>query len=126
MKKLLLFLSFVIILSCHSGEDFPKAENALDAAREYIDGTLKGEFNKAQAYLQPTAYNNKYLDSLKDNYYQFNDIQRQDYRKASIIIQKEHKISDKESIIFFQNSFDKKNDSIRVINAGNVWQVTLQ
>ena len=44
MKYLILIASLVIV-SCNSGKrQFPKAENALDAGREFIDATLKGDF----------------------------------------------------------------------------------
>ena len=127
MKIILINLLLIIaFISCNTSEEFPPAENALDAAREYVDGTLKGEFKKSEAYLLKSQNNKAQLDKLKQHYYQFNDIQRQNYRKASIIIERENNISDKESVIYFQNSFDKQKDSVTVIQQDGLWLVNFE
>lgn len=119
-------LLLILMMSCNTSQEFPPAENALDAAREYVDGTLKGEFKKSEAYLLKSEKNTAHLNTIKQAYYQLNDIQRQDYRKASIIIERENTISEKESIIYFQNSFDKQKDSITVIHQNGLWLVDLE
>lgn len=127
MKNIFVKILFVFgAFSCNSGNEFPAAENALDAAREYIDGTLKGEFKRSNAYLLQTESNKKHLEERKENYYQFNDVQRQDYRGANIIIEKEQSVSSDRSVIYYQNSFDKKKDSIVVVNTQGDWKVTFE
>lgn len=121
-----LCLVFLTGIACGSGNRFPAAENSLDAAREYIDGELKGEFKKANAYMLQNDTNENHLKKIKENYYSYNDVQRQDYRNASIIILKESIVSDKTSVIYFHNSFDKKEDSIKVVNEFGRWLVTFE
>lgn len=124
-----IFVNILIVfvfLSCNSRSNYPVAENALDAAREYVDGTLKGEFKKSETYLLPTEANKQHLEKVKKNYYKFNDVQRQDYRGASIIIEKEITVLPDKSVIYFQNSFDKQKDSIVVVNNQGEWKVTFE
>ena len=128
MKIILINILLIIIalISCNTSEEYPPAENALDAGREYVDGTLKGEFKKSEAYLLKSETNKAYLHKLQQQYYQLNDIQRQDYRKASIIIERENSINDKKSVIYFQNSFDMQQDSVTVVQQDGLWLVNVE
>lgn len=119
----LAILSF-FLFSC-GNQEYPKAENALDAVREYIDGTLKGDFKKSAAYLQKKESNLEQLEKVKQKYYTYNDQQRQDYRAASLMILKENRTSENESVIYYKNSFDNREDSINVIHTEGAWLVDL-
>lgn len=123
--KHLLPLLFLLLFSC-SDNEFPKAENALDAAREFLDGTLKGNFRKSAAYLPQDDKHKDALESIKQKYYSYNDQQRQDYRAASLIILKERPVAENESVIYYKNSFDGTADSIKVRNTQGTWLVDLE
>lgn len=43
----------VLIFACNNSKKFLPAEDALDAAREYKDACLKGDFEKAKFYVVP-------------------------------------------------------------------------
>lgn len=118
-------LLFLLLFSC-SDNEFPKAENALDAAREFLDGTLKGDFRKSAAYLPQDDKHKEALDIIKQKYYSYNDQQRQDYRAASLIILKERPVTENESVIYYKNSFDGAADSIKVRNMQGAWLVELR
>jgi len=47
-----LFSSLIFALSCSNQQAvLLPAENSFDAGREFIDGTLKGDFQKASFYM---------------------------------------------------------------------------
>ena len=88
LKVQLLFFSLCFACSNNSSV-YPKAENALDAAREFIDGCLKGNFKKASAYMINDAENNKRLQDLEKDYKKvWDDKENEEWNKIDEI--KEH------------------------------------
>ena len=122
MKLLSLFLLF-IIASC--ARDYPKAENAFDAGREFIDASLKGDFPKAQAYMLADEANNKEFEMMKEAYRNRSNDEKQQYHNASITVLEEDTISDSVHIINYQNSFDKIARKLKVVKGNNGWLVNL-
>src|SRR6266540_2671012 len=66
-------LRFVIVIFCCAilcycnAKKYSKAENALDAGREFIDGCLKGDFEKAAFYMLDDDRNKELLLAQKRN-----------------------------------------------------------
>jgi len=46
-----------------------RRKNDLDAGREFLDGCLKGNFDKAAFYMLPGAENTKALHTIENNYH---------------------------------------------------------
>ena len=65
MKYALVIFCSIIFCSCGGEKNYPKAENALDAAREFIDACLKGNFEKATSYMTDDGNNKQLL--LRNN-----------------------------------------------------------
>lgn len=117
-------LMVVCCLSCSSPKSYIKAENALDAGREFLDGCLKGEFNKANFYMLQDASNITYLEEAKKKYYQTPEHDRIQYQQASITIQEITELTENITIINYQNSYDKIGRKIKVVKADNdAWLV---
>lgn len=121
MKYLILIASLVIV-SCNSGKrQFPKAENALDAGREFIDATLKGDFEKAGFYMLSDEENKKLLQQYQTKY---NTQSKQDQfalKQSVINILEVNDVSEKETIINYSNSFNKVAHKIKVVNVNGNW-----
>jgi len=117
-----LLLGFAMFASCN-GTDYPKAENALDAGREFIDACLKGDFAKADFYMLDDADNEKRLSQIKTDYNKRSSDDKQQYKTASIIIGDEEALNDSTHIIHYRNSFDKVARKIKVIKRDNTWLV---
>lgn len=125
MKKIL-FVIAVILVACNGKqESYRKAEDALDAGREFINSRLQGDFLKAGFYLLPDAKNTAILASMEKDYREKDKEGRQQWRTASININEVREQSSTETFIYFQNSFDKKADTIRVIKQNDNWLVDL-
>jgi hypothetical protein len=123
MQKFLFFF-LLFFVSCSSNNiQYKKAENAFDAGREFIDGTLKGDFKKATFYMLSDSTNQHFL-AVQENDFRLKDKEgRQQLRTASINIQQVEDIDSTISIIHYTNSFDKKDQSVKVIKQNNNWLV---
>jgi hypothetical protein len=103
--------------------NFTKAENAFDAGREFIDGTLKGDFKKSAFYMLMDNTNQQLLN-VEEKEFRLKDKEgRQQLRTASINIQQVEDIDSITSIIHYNNSFDKISRSLKVIKQNNNWAV---
>jgi hypothetical protein len=123
MQKFLLFSLTFLIACTNKQANYSKAENAFDAGREFIDGTLKGDFKKSAYYmLMDTA--NQDLLNVQEKEFRLKDKEgRQQLRTASINIQQIEDLDSVTSIIHYNNSFDKLNHALKVVKQNNNWAV---
>ena len=122
--KYLILIASLLIVSCNSGKrQFTMAENALDAGREFIDATLKGDFDKADFYMLQDAENKKLLQQYQSKY-KAEPTETQFAVKQSVInILEVADVTEKETIINYSNSFDKKTHKVKVILTNGNWFV---
>ena len=124
MKYLSILLAAVLLCNCNDKVNYPKAENAFDAGREFIDGCLKGDFDKAAFYMINDDKNNDLLLTQKRNFNDKSKAEQQQYHDASIIINEDATLNDSTHIIInYQNSFDKTGRKVKVILRNGVWLV---
>lgn len=122
MKQLLLLI-LLFTASCKSSNSYENATSALDAGREFIDASLKGDFAKAYFYMLQDVENKKFLDKTETNYREKDRDGREQYRQASINIGKVTDITDKETIINYSNTYDKISYKLKVVFVNNKWVV---
>jgi len=122
--KFITAIAFSIIFCCCSNEkNYPKAENALDAGREFIDGCLKGDFERAAFYMTNDAHNKELLQTQQKNYNAKSKEEKQLYNNASIIINEDAVLDDSTHIINYRNSFDKTARKVKVVQQNKEWLV---
>jgi hypothetical protein len=124
--KLTIFFLFILFNSCNTNKKFTKAENALDAGREFIDGCLQGDFEKAQYFMLTDDANNQYLQQEKKSLDQKNAEIKKQLKESSIIINEDAVVNDSIHIINYKNSFDKNPHALKVVLRNKVWQVDLK
>ncbi len=125
MKTFLLFIA-ILLTACNGKEqDYRKAENALDAGREYIQSCLQGDFLKAAFYLVPNEKNSQLLKELEKSYREKDKEGRQQFRLASININAVTDINPTTTVIQYSNSFDKLPQTIQVVKKNDTWLVDL-
>ncbi len=122
MKVAYLIILTLAFCACDNAA-FPKAENAFDAGREFIDGCLKGDFNRAAFYMINDEENNKGLLKIKKDYNAKTVEQKQAYSTASIIVTEDAAINDSIHVISYMNSYDKIARKVKVILRSGTWQV---
>ena len=111
-----------IIFSC-AEKHYTRAEDALDAGREFIDGCLKGDFDKASYYMLQDDENKSLLLQQKRNYDAKSKKEKQEYNNASIIVYENAAINDSTHIINYQNSYDKVGRKVKVVLKNDTWLV---
>src|SRR3982751_3453498 len=93
VKIILLVFCCTVLIHCNI-KKYTKAENALDAGREFIDGCLKGDFDKASYYMLQDDENKSLLLQQKRNYNAKSKTDKQEYNNASIIVYEDAAIND--------------------------------
>lgn len=117
----------LLLLSCNSAQ-FKKAEDAQDAAREFIRASLDGDYDKANFYLyQDSAHTNEFLlNKWKSNYSSLSAEERQNYKAASIIVLDAHNLNDSVSLFKYINSYKKDTSTVKIVRYNGEWQVDLK
>ncbi len=124
--KYLLFIFTLVLISCQSNKNYPAAENAFDAGREFIDAYLKGDFKKANFYMLQDAENNAILRKVEITYKNKPAEIRNQYQTASININSIEDVAPTETIINYANSYDNVAHKVKVILKDGKWQVDLK
>jgi len=127
IKKLftLLFAS-IFLLSCQQQPNFEIASSPLDGGRYFIESCLQGEFKKAKFYLISDSANQGHFEQITKNYYMLDKEGRQQLRQASIQINEISAIDSSNSVINYQNSFEKVAHKLKVIQTKEGWKVDLK
>lgn len=106
-------------------QEYRKAEDALDAGREYIQSCLKGDFSRAAFYTMDDAANATILKATEEQYRQLDKEGRQQLRNASINISEIKELNDSTTAVQYSNSSDQEPHRLMVVRRNNDWKVDL-
>ncbi len=125
MKYLLIIFVSLLLYSCNNEEDeYHPPENALDAGREFIGQSLKGNFKTADKYMLQDKENQYWLSKWSGQFNKISEQEKASYSKASInIAEVNDAVPDSVTIISFSNSFKKAPQKIKVIKYNGDWKV---
>ena len=129
MKYNLSFLSILLALlffACNNAKQNNKAENDIDAARNFIRAALDGKFDIARKYLLADSSNNQYLDAVERNYNKMAVEMKTNYRGASINIHLVDPVNDSTTILVYSNSYKNDHDTLKAIKSSKIWQIDLK
>ena len=112
---------FFLLSGCT--DKYPEASTALEAGREFIDGCLKGDFEKASAYMISDSINQSDLLKIKRDYNSKTEDQKHSYATASIIISEDATVNDTMHIIDYKNSYDQFARKVKVVERNGKWKV---
>ena len=120
----LIWITAILLIACNGKEqNYRKAEDALDAGREYINACLQGDFSKAAFYTLSNNKNKAILKDLEKIYREKDKEGRQQFRTASININEVKELTDSSTQIIYSNSFDKQPHTLYVLKQKNTWLV---
>lgn len=126
MKQTLL-ISFLLffVLACSNNDKNAKdvAENDLDAARNFIQAALNGDYDLAKKYMLQDSVNLEDLNTAMRLSERSSPDEKRKYRESSIRIHNHRVINDSTSIISFSNSYKQRIDSLLLVNDGGRWVV---
>lgn len=122
MKYIISILLFSLF-SCNTTSNYIPATEALDAAREFLDGCYRGNFNKASFYMLQDDENNKLLKKSIENYAAKSAMQQKQYAESSLQNVTVEEISATETIINYKNSYDKVGRKVKAVLVNNIWLI---
>ncbi len=125
-RKLILPVLVFSVLACNNQAGYKKAEDAQDAAREFIRASLDGDYDKANFYLYADSTNQFLLERWKKNYTQLTLEERQLYKQANIIVLDNHAENDSVTKFRYLNTYKKDTTTIKILKLNGEWLVDLK
>jgi hypothetical protein len=127
-NKTLCALSFLLFFAAgcadaDNQQDDPASENDIDAARNFIQASLKGEYTRARTYMLNDSANQQFFDAYERNFTRLDGEEKRDYREASINIHDVNPVNDSTTIVIFSNSHKKDKDTLKVVKVNKEWLV---
>ncbi len=109
--------------SCNSDGDTIYRTDPVEAGREFIDASLKGNYDVAKKYVLADSVNMEYFNGLETFNKKLSPQQKDGYKNANIIIDSIQNISDTVTIINYANTFKKTPAKIKLVKINSGWLV---
>jgi hypothetical protein len=124
MRKILfaVVIPIFIFLACdQAGKQ--KNTDPLETGRQFIDASLKGNYDEAKKYLLPDSVNIEYFNGFVKFNDRLSQKEKEGYKNANIIINSAENISDSLMIIDYSNTFKNAPSKIKLVRINNEWMV---
>jgi hypothetical protein len=124
-KASLLLLLSCGLIACGSDRqsNTNSSDNDIDAARNFIQAALVGDFDRAKVFMVKDSVNNENINAIERLNERQGKEEKEKYQTASIRIHQNRNVNDSTSIIYYSNSYKNKIDSLKVIRVGGKWLV---
>ena len=125
MRSIIIFALVTIIIStgCAGNSDYKKPDDPLEAGREFIRFALDGDMRKAKIFILPDVANERLFEKIEKKYTAESQEEKDNYKDASIIINRSRSLNDSVTIINYSNSFKRENSEIKLIKRNGEWWV---
>ncbi len=127
-KHFLVSVAFSFVLfSCNQEPSVQPAENATDAAREFVRAALDGDYPRASGYLLKDSVNLLLFERQKMNYVNMTSAQKESYKSSSIRPIGIEKVNDSVSVFRYYHSANPTDTfPLRVKKENGLWLVDLK
>lgn len=123
-KIILITFSALFLFACdQQQEKTVKNSDPLEAGREFINGSLTGDYGYAKKYLLTDSTNLMYFERFVEFDEKKAATDKEGYRNANILINSTEKISDSVTIINYSNTYKKEPAKIKLVKKNNAWLV---
>jgi hypothetical protein len=129
LKTIIAGLSLFILTNCNNSDNEAKegkSESDIDAARNFLDAALKGDFKLASSYMIRDSTNMGYLAVTERQYGQMDVDQKRNLRNASLRFYNPLLQNDSTTITVFSNSYKNDKDTLRIMKKDGQWLVDLK
>ena len=130
MKAILLSLPVLLLClaSCNNSDQVKekKSDSDMDAARNFLEAALKGNYAEAATYMLQDSTNEGYLDVTERNYKGISGEEKRNLKEASLRFYDPLLQNDSTTIIVFANSFKNDKDTLRIVKKSGTWLVDLK
>jgi hypothetical protein len=129
MKTIALISSFLFLLMACSNsdnEDGTKSDNDMDAARNFLDAALKGDYKVASTYMLKDSANLEYLNVTQRGYKNLSPDEKAKLKGASLRFFDTKQVNDSTTVTVFANSYKNDKDTLRIVRTNGRWLVDLK
>ena len=113
----------ILLFGCTGNENYQKPDDPLEAGREFIRFALDGDMRKAKVFILPDGANERLFENIEKKYAAESQEEKDNYKDASIIINKSQSLNDSTAIINYSNSFKRENSEIKLVKINGEWWV---
>jgi len=103
-----------------------KSDNDMDAARNFLDAALKGDYKHASVYMLQDSANQEYLNVSERSYQNRSPEAKAKLKAASLRFFDTKQVNDSTTITVFANSYTNKKDTLRILKTNGQWLVDLK
>ena len=103
-----------------------KSDNDMDAARNFLEEALKGNYKGASIYMLQDSTNLGYLTVTERSYKRLSPDEKTNLKAASLRFFDTKKINDSTTITIFANSYKNDKDTLKIVKEGGQWLVDLK
>jgi len=127
MKKTIGLFAILAIAACNNQKGYQKAEDAQDAGRQFIEASLKGNYEKARFYMLKDSVNLPMLEAQEVNYQHMPDKEKRDYRESDIRPIEIKPENDSVTIYTYHHTANLKDTTtLRIVRINGEWLVDLK
>ncbi|MEO6453163.1 MAG: hypothetical protein ABIN97_03780 [Ginsengibacter sp.] len=125
MQKMFCIWLMMLIFSgsCNPNGNTINRTDPVEAGREFIDASLKGNYAVAKKYVLEDSVNMEYFNRLESFNNKLSPQEKNGYKNANIIIDSIQNISDSITIINYSNTFKKSPARVKLVKKNNEWLV---
>lgn len=98
----------------------------MDAARNFLDAALKGNYDQAAVFMVRDSTNLGYLEATRRNYSQMNQDDKRSLSEASLRFFDPLLQNDSTTITIFSNSYKNEKDTLKIVKQQGKWLVDLK
>ncbi|MEI9945958.1 MAG: hypothetical protein WDN26_17275 [Chitinophagaceae bacterium] len=124
MKNKISIFSFLLfcLYACNNSKDTPASESDVDAARNFIQAALEGDFEKAKTFMLTDSLNIERMNAIER--VKLSPDEKKGLANASINIHEvSSKVKDSVTIVIYSNSFKNNWDTLKVVKHEGQWLV---
>lgn len=124
MKKIFYLSSLAVFcfVSCNNNDKQPaKAENDVDAIRNFIQFALYGDYDKAKTYMLPDSINKEQMNAIER--VNLSPEEKTGLSNASINIHNINRVNDSTTVVIYSNSYKNNWDTLKAIKQKGEWLV---
>jgi len=117
---------FLFLIACNHSDKEERSQSDMDAARNFLDAALKGDFRNASTYMLQDSANLGYLNVTQRNYQHLDAIKKDSLKNASLRFYDTKQVNDSTTITIFANSYKNDKDTLKIIRVNGQWVVDLK
>jgi len=129
LSPIFVYLFFSLLPACNNSDKQAKenkSESDIDAARNFLEAALKGNYKEASVYMLRDSTNLGYLTVTERSYQRLNPDEKNNLKGASLRFFDTKKINDSTTITIFANSYRNDKDTLKIVREGDLWLVDLK